>query len=1792
MKEKISEQSLPNTASPAWVAASFMSELIAKSTPEDFGRHLTEQIRELTGARTVLLLSQEGVLASCNVLYIYPQRRAGLFSLAELSLFCPGKTSEELPIEVVDMPSDHSLTSLLQNKSIHSMLRVPLLSGGKNNGMLLLFDLPEPKRMNDVLDTLAFLGPFFGVALDNLYAREKIHQQNELLEQAVADQTVELQDANRYLKQARVAALNLMEDAIKDKEQLEVTQYALDNSADSVFWMEPDGRFSYVNNSACALLEYSNEELLQLSVGDIDPDFSRKRYVSLLHRLQRAGSFIRELRLVAKTGKIIPVSIQVSLIRYAGREFACIFAHDITERNQFMDALQASEEHLRTTLSSIGDAVITTDADGQVESMNPVAEQLTGWSARKAVGQPLRNVLSIINEQTRAPMESPLQKVLETGKIVELANHALLITKDGQEIPIADSGAPIKNDTGRITGAVLVFRDQTKNRAARNALEASEERLQRAQKVAQVGHWEFDFSTGIFSTSIVAQRIYGLENSTNDRDYIRKIPLPEYRAMLDEAMLALREQDIPYDVEFRIQRPEDGTIRDIHSVAVYNPDQNVVFGVIQDITERKTSERAREHSEAEYHRLFENMPTGFSLNEMIYDDQGVAVDYRFIQINPAFEKITGLTAGQTIGHTVKECLPDLESSWIETYAEVAETGRAINFVNHSSDLNKHFDVRAFSSTPGQFAVVFSDITDRIQAAQLVQRSEAKYRLLFEQSGDAYLIIREGRYIDCNQAAVDMLHYESKQQLLNTEPADLSPEIQPDGQSSRKKADDIIQSMEKNESRRFEWVHTRANGEDFPVEVSLTAILDNDDNPIIHTVWRDITESKAATAELLATRKQLQYIIDHTHDVILQIDLTGRYIYVNSSGETMTGYTVDELLSMNMVRLVAPEYHELVSDRLEKRKNGNLEEGSFAFEIIRKNGERIWVELNTSPILNDAGELEGVQAVARDITEHKRMLETIENRIVALTRPLDATEEIDFDILFNLDEIQRIQDEFAAATGVASVITNPDGVPLTRPSNFTRFCNDIIRDTEQGCADCFHSDSILGRFHPEGPVVQPCLSGGLWDAGASISVGGKHIASWLIGQVRDETQTEEDMRANARRIGANEEEYITAFREVPVVSLEHFREISQALFTLANQLSTTAYQNVQQARFITEQKKTEEKLNLTQFTVDQSPDAAYWIDLSGRFIYVNDTACQTLGYSKEELYSMYLWDVDSSCLAENWPTVIKENQVQGSVLFESMHRNKDGSSMPVEIVSSYVEFGENQFLCRFAHDITKRKSGEKERRLLATAIDQSPETVVITDATGAIQYANPAFEQISGYSRENALGKTPGFLKSGLHDHNFYSNLWKTLASGKIWEGRFVNRHKNGMLYNEEASIAPVKDETGNITNYVAVKRDITDELVQEEALRQAHKMDAVGQLAGGIAHDFNNILQGIQGFSEILEYSLKPGSQNHANSIEIKKAAKRAAELTQQLLTFSRKQPTSFEELDLNDIVNDTLALLDMLLGEKYDIEVEQNPNLPSLMSDRGQLTQVIMNLAVNARDAMPEGGRLSLVTECEELSAEDALRIPDVKPGRYVVLSITDTGCGIPDDVRERLFEPFFTTKEVGSGTGLGLSVVYGIVKQNQGTICVYSEIGKGTCFRVYFGAKQLEGSEPLSIGNSICTPARILVVEDHPDVSHMMVETLSEVGYEVQIAKSAEEGFEIFESSARPYDLLISDMELPGMGGNELAEKISISHPELPVLLYSGYRDHKQRWSQIDRQGYAFINKPFTSVKLLNMIAALLRS
>ncbi len=598
-----------------------------------------------------------------------------------------------------------------------------------------------------------------------------------------------------------------------------------------------------------------------------------------------------------------------------------------------------------------------------------------------------------------------------------------------------------------------------------------------------------------------------------------------------------------------------------------------------------------------------------------------------------------------------------------------------------------------------------------------------------------------------------------------------------------------------------------------------------------------------------------------------------------------------------------------------------------------------------------------------------------------------------------------------------------------------------------------------------------------------------------------------------------------------------------------------------------------------------------------FLEVNDAAIAKYGYARDEFMAMRITDIRP---AEDVPALLANLAQKRTSLQQSgrwRHRLRDGELISVEISSHKLRLAGRDAALVVAQDVTDRLAAEAGRveseARKGALLDAALDAIVAIDPEGRITEWNPAAERIFGWSRSEALGRpiVDTIIPPSLRDRHrrgftrYHATGESTILGRRL---QLTGLRANGSEFPVELTVLRVP--LPGPPSFSAFLRDLTDARRMEEQLLQAQKMESIGRLAGGIAHDFNNLLTAISGYADLARESpgLDPAVVRDLDQIAL--SATRATELTSQLLAFSRRQVMQPVALRLGDVLDGLAPLLGRLLGEDVDLDLTVEPDLGHVMADPGQLTQVVLNLAVNARDAMPHGGTLTLEAAEVELDADYAQGHAEVEPGRYVVLSVSDTGEGMDEATRARLFEPFFTTKELGKGTGLGLATVYGIVKQSGGHIWVYSEPGHGSVFKVYLprvDAVAGERSDP--------TPERpdqdrgnetILVVEDDDSVRSFVRVVLEGQGYRVLVASTPAEAIAMRSAHAESIHLLLTDIVMPGMSGIELARSMREISPGLRVLFVSGYTENTIVHHGMLDPGVSFLPKPFSPVALADRV------
>jgi PAS domain S-box-containing protein len=615
-------------------------------------------------------------------------------------------------------------------------------------------------------------------------------------------------------------------------------------------------------------------------------------------------------------------------------------------------------------------------------------------------------------------------------------------------------------------------------------------------------------------------------------------------------------------------------------------------------------------------------------------------------------------------------------------------------------------------------------------------------------------------------------------------------------------------------------------------------------------------------------------------------------------------------------------------------------------------------------------------------------------------------------------------------------------------------------------------------------------------------------------------------------------------------------------------------------------------------LEAAPDAMVVVNQAGEIVLLNLQAEKRFGYRRDELIGQRVKNIIPEGFAERLIADALRSAEdalaqQIGTGIELTGRRKDGSEFPIELMLSPLDGVDGILVTAAIRDITERKRRAHDMSCVAAVVESSHDAIISLTPEGIVLSWNHGAERIYGYSAAETVGRSILFISPP--DRTIETlTLLKGVERGETVEPfETVRLKKDGTRIHVSLTLSPIENSDGQVVGVSAVARDVTESKNLEAMLRQAQKMEAVGQLAGGVAHDFNNLLGVILGYTGLLLD--RPGLDDlQRKSIEeIQKAGDRAALLTRQLLAFSRKQVLQPKVLDLNTVVAGAEKLLQRLIGEDIELLVVLNPALGRIEADAGQLEQIIMNLAVNARDAMPPGGKLTIETSNVEIDEDYAAQHPSTRTGSHVMLSVSDTGCGMDAKTKAHIFEPFFTTKEFGKGTGLGLSTVYGIVKQSGGSVWVYSEVGIGTTFKIYLPcvSPALEIAAPSDKSEKIAGGSQtILIVEDEAALLEVTHRSLKAVGYAILAAQSPAEAIRISESHQGPIHLMVTDVIMPGMSGAQLASRLSVPRPEMKVLYVSGYTDDTIVRHGVLEPGLAFLQKPFSPKTLARKVDEIL--
>jgi two-component system, cell cycle sensor histidine kinase and response regulator CckA len=613
-------------------------------------------------------------------------------------------------------------------------------------------------------------------------------------------------------------------------------------------------------------------------------------------------------------------------------------------------------------------------------------------------------------------------------------------------------------------------------------------------------------------------------------------------------------------------------------------------------------------------------------------------------------------------------------------------------------------------------------------------------------------------------------------------------------------------------------------------------------------------------------------------------------------------------------------------------------------------------------------------------------------------------------------------------------------------------------------------------------------------------------------------------------------------------------------------------------------------------VQSAFDAIVTADGAGNIIGWNQAAAEMFGYAEAEIKGQPMARLMPERFREAHRAGIQrvgsggERRLTGAVEVAGLH--KDGREFPIELAISGWQIGADTFYSGIIRNIAGRKAAEARLNLQSAALDAAANVIIITDTKGTIEWVNDAFTRITGYTSQEAVGHSPRVLKSGQHPPEFYQEMWRTISSGQVWHGEIHNQRKDGSPLEEDATITPVKDAAGVITHYIAIKQDITEKKALEKQFLRAQRMESVGMLAGGIAHDLNNVLAPISMGLELLQQvplpdKIRPVIDSMLTSTQ------RGAGIVKQVLTFARGTDGERAIVQLRHLIKDIRRMAEETFPRNITLHSDVAADLWPLKADTSQLHQVLLNLSVNARDALPDGGQIRYSAQNLHLDEAAVLNHPGAKPGDYVLLKVTDTGTGMPPGVVERIFDPFFTTKPHGQGTGLGLPTVLGIIRSHGGLIEVQSVPGKGTTFEVYLPADQSSATvagparaEPLRSGHG----ETILVVDDEPAVLAVTRSMLEGHGYRVLVAEDGAAAVAVYAQHAQQIAVVVTDIMMPLMDGVALVRSLQRLNSQVRIITVSGLSNQPgqpERHTELRSKGIRHhLDKPFSVEALLNAL------
>jgi two-component system cell cycle sensor histidine kinase/response regulator CckA len=1547
----------------------------------------------------------------------------------------------------------------------------------------------------------------------------------------------------------------LLQDVTEQREaehRLRLLAHTATSTRDMVVITDLAGQVLFANDSFLKATGYSEGAVMGKSVFDFLCPSVPQEVRDTLQRVKAVGEWSGELAGLRVDGTSFPVEGSVSLMRDEADAPIALFgvARDITERKRSDRALRNERDFSSAILNTVGALVVVLDRSGKIVRFNRTAEDATGYRYEEVQGKHVWD-LFILPEEVETIKN--VFKNLRSGQFPSQHDNCW-VTRSGKLKLISWSNTALLDVDGAVEYVIATGIDVTDRELTRQALESSEQQYKHLFEGVNDAIVVFE-SAGeiILEVNQKACEMYGFTREELVGKSLKEIT-KDIRKGEETIDKALREGGLKnYETTHYTKLGTPIEVLSNASVIDFKG-HRALLSINRDITERRRAEKV----EGALYRISRaanatrNLPELFqaihtivaeliyakNLYVALYDRETDLLSFSYFvdecdEWGPPRKPEKGLTE-----HVLRTGEPLLVSQ--ELFEELVAAGEVELIGQPSVDwlgvplkgkdgtfgvlVIQSYDERQRYAEEDKEILKFVSTQiamaiERKQGEEALRESEERYRRIYNKTPVMLQSVDpEGRIISVSDYWLSALGYE-RSEVIGRPVSDFLT-----GQSAGYATTVVIpECARKGSCQDVPLQCVKKNGE--VIDVVLSAITERGEaGESVHTlaVLIDVTQRKRAEDALQHSEEHFRSLIENASDVISVLTLNGSFYYVSPSMRRALGYKPEELIGRNAFDFVHPDDVAYMKDYLQRVLLFPGQAQTAVYRFQDKNGSWRVMEGVGQRIVDHAGVV-SIVSNSRDITERREA----ENAL----RQSEKRYRTLFETMAQGVLYRDAEGRIISANPAAEKIL---GLSL---------------DQMQGRTSL---DPYRRAIHEDGTPFPGEIEPAILALRTGVSV--HDVVMGVFHLQREE------------------------YRWIKIDAIPQFRPGEDMPYQVYSTFDD-----------ISERKNAEKALAESEDRfrrlAEQSPDIIFRRGPGG-MEYISPSCVAISGFAPEEYYAdpklsfNQIHPDDRARFSE-----IDAQLQKGFARCDLRILHKDGHVVWTEqnLIPVYDPSGKRIAVEGVVRDISDRKRAEEERARLSSAIEQAAESVIITDANALVLYVNPAFERITGYSREEAVGQNPRILKSGQHDARFYRAMWETLLEGETWTGHLTNKRKDGSLFEEDVAISPVRDGTGAVVNYVAVKRDVTQEKQMEHQLRQAQKMESLGQLAGGIAHDFNNVLGVILGSLELLKSSVNDEKLHKYVDIG-ENSVQRGADVAKRLLTFARAEEPRLVPLLIEDVIKELLRVLEHSIEKTIEIRSDIAADLPIVEGDHGQLYQMLLNLCVNARDAIldPEVGKktgtISIRASLAD-AAEVKQRFLQPASGPFIKLSVSDDGMGMSAEVRQRIFEPFFTTKLTGKGTGLGLAVVYGVVKTHRGFTDVESEPGVGTTFVIYLPASTVERrkKEERKVEEVRGGDETILVVEDEEAMRLLLTELLHSRGYKVIAAPDGIRGLEMYKAHDYEIDAVITDMGLPKLSGQDLFARIMEINPSARVILASGYLEPHLKSKLFNAGAKAFVQKPY---------------